>query len=311
MSNEVNSSIAFSADELLNLAIMTKTSIIIVEGIDDVPIYERISLSVNIECDIYASETLYGKREGCNGVIENISEIRLVSSGISIEKYVLGIIDRDVRFYRNEIPGDPAIFTLNYYSIESHYISLCSTKYLIPRFTNATHKLIKESQIKRIHDHSIQHLEFLYYVSLEALKNACIRDYESEYGYSRPIKAIINQGLHEKIQAKRIELDHFASELGLSNSIDSILKICKGKWIHEVYSDILYGQIKKLPEDCFNSIIPRCQSCANGEPNKCLYRSPSFFNADMLRTHAFQNTDMKSLHYIKERLLAFADQRPH
>ncbi|MBK5516705.1 DUF4435 domain-containing protein [Pseudomonas sp. TH10] len=143
------SSMAFSADELLNLAIMTKIPILIVEGIDDVPIYERISISINVECDIYASETLHGGREGCNGVIDNIRDIRLVSSDIPVEKHILGIIDKDARYYRKEMPEDPAIFPLNYYSIESHYINSCSIRYLIPRFTNATLKLTKDEFIKK------------------------------------------------------------------------------------------------------------------------------------------------------------------
>ena len=44
----------YQADELLNLAIMEKIPYIIVEGIDDIRIYEEIASSANIHCEIFA-----------------------------------------------------------------------------------------------------------------------------------------------------------------------------------------------------------------------------------------------------------------
>lgn len=302
MNIEVHSSMNFSADELLNLAIMSKIPVLIVEGVDDIPIYERISMTVGVECDVYASETLAGKREGCTGVISNIADIRNVSQSIPVENFVLGIIDRDVRFYRNEMPDDPAVFPLNYYSIESHYINKCSVEYLIPRFTKATKKLVRPEMAETIYRSICSELSFLYYVSLEALRNACDQQYQAEFGYSKTIKSIINQGLHEKIMAKKSDLDDFAESLGLSLSMDTILKICKGKWISEVYSDLLYEAIKQLPANCLDSKIPQCQACGNNEPQKCLYKNTSFFSADILINQAFLNTDTLSLGYIKDRI---------
>ncbi|HCF4144664.1 DUF4435 domain-containing protein [Pseudomonas aeruginosa] len=301
----LNNPMAFSADELLNLAIMTKIPVVIVEGVDDVPVYERISGSSGIMCDIYASENLCRVREGCEGVIKNICDIRAISDDIVVENHIIGILDRDARFYRNEMPADPAIFTLNYYSIESHYVNECSIRYLVSQFTKATSRLVTDSLVKEIYDSIVTRLEFLHYVSLEALLNACDRDYKAAFGYSDTIKSIVGRGLVPALEEKRVELDEFANRLGLTKSMETLLKICKGKWIVEIFSDHLLELIKELPDHCAASKIPQCQSCATGnsESKKCMYKHTSFFSADILKMQSFTNTNVVSLNYIKERLL--------
>ena len=300
--SEATPEMTFAADELLNLAIMTKMPVLIVEGIDDIPIYERLSLSVNVDCDVYAAATLSKGREGCRGVLDNISEIRNAAEGLPVEKFVLGIIDRDARFYRNELDLDPAIFSLNYYSIESHYVSACSVEFLIPRFTSATKKLISPEMAKIIFDSIFSEISYLYYVSLEALKNACDQAYTAEFGYSDSIKSIINRGLHMKVMDKKSELDAFAKGLNLSFSLETMLKICKGKWVGEIYSDHLYSAMLGLPGNCMLEKVPQCQACSAGEPQKCLYRKTSFFSSDILMHQAFHNTEAQYLGYIKAKI---------
>ncbi|MGP6424592.1 MULTISPECIES: DUF4435 domain-containing protein [unclassified Pseudomonas] len=307
MNQDSANGMLFDATELLNLAIISKRPVLVVEGIDDVPIYERLASSVGADCDVYASESLCKTREGCEGVIANIKDIREVADNIPVERYVLGIIDRDVRFYRGEMAVDPAIFTLEYYSIESHYVNNCSTAYLIPLATRATSKLIDESLIDSVHRSIVPELEFLYYVSLEALRNACESEYKSAFGYKKSIKSITNAGLHTEALKKKDELDQFANRLSLQNSMDTLLKICKGKWIFEIYGDRLYDAIKKLPGQCRESKITQCQFCANGnfDTKKCLYHTPAFTSSDILRSQAWHNTEVKSLEYIKAKLSEF------
>lgn len=300
-----NSAMSFSADELLNLAIMTKVPVVIVEGVDDVPIYERISTSSGVTCDVYASENLCRIREGCEGVIKNIAEIREVSQNIAVENYVIGILDRDARFYRGEMPTDPAIFALNYYSIESHYVNQCSIRYLATQFTRATNRLITDDLVQEIYNSIVGRLDFLYYVSLEALRNACERDYVASFGYSETIRAIIGRGLIQPLDDKKEDLDIFAERLGLTKSMVTLLEICKGKWIVEIFSDHLAELLKELPARCISSSIPQCQSCAAGnlESKKCMYKCTSFFSADILKMQSITNTNVSSLDYIKARLL--------
>lgn len=300
----------FDATDLLSLAIMSKMPVLIVEGIDDIPIYERLASSVNAACHVYASETLCQTREGCEGVIKNIEDIRSVADDIPVERHVLGIIDRDARFYRNEMTDDPAIFTLKYYSIESHYVNSCSTAHLIPFATRATNRLVDSRLVESVHRSIVPELDFLYYVSLEALRKACESEYKSEFGYKKSIKAITNAGLHTIALKKKDQLDEFAERLGIQNSMETLLKICKGKWLFEIYGDRLYEEIKKLPEKCKTGKITQCQFCANGVPDvkKCLYQTPVFTSSDILRNEAWRNTEVRSLDYIKAKLSEFAPE---
>lgn len=314
MPDSTANSMFFDPSDLLSLAIMSKRPIVIVEGIDDVPIYERLADAVDAPCDIHASESLCTAREGCDGVIDNITDIRTYSQALPVEKYVMGIIDRDARFYRNEMPADPAIFSLKYYSIESHYVGQCSTAYILPRVTRATDRLITNDFISMLHSSVVAGFDFLYYVSLEALRNACEREYKGEFGYKKSIKAITNEGLHIKIIDKKSDLDAFAARLGLTSSMETLLKICKGKWVFETYGDGIMRAIKCLPEKCKNSEIVQCQFCAAEikSKNKCLYKNPSFLSAEILMSQIWLNTEVEELGYIKDRISMFvAGARAH
>ena len=292
----------YSSDELLGLAMIMKTPIVIVEGYDDVPIYERLSINAPHDCLVFASENILCTKQGCEGVIENIEIIRNTSSGVPVEKYILGIIDRDARYYRNTEPQDPAILILRYYSIESHFVNLQSIKYLIPRMTRATSKLIQDNLYSKIHEEISDRLMFLYLVSLEALKNACVKEYKSEFGYKESIKAIINKKQHVALEHKRDDLLEFGRDLGLNNCWQDLLKICKGKWLLELFADELFLSIQGLPQLCGSARVTQCQFCARGEFKKCLYKNPSFFSADIMRSQMFHNTDCEELGYIRERM---------
>lgn len=292
----------YSADELLGLAKISRTPIVIVEGYDDVPIYERISDSISLDCLIFASENILCEAEGCEGVIKNISVIRETCDGIPVEQYVLGIIDRDARFYRNSIPEDPALMVLDFYSIESHFVSQHSVRYLIPKVTRATSRLLQEQLCDDIYNELRERLMFLYIVSLEALKNACVQDYVSDFGYRDSIKSIVCRNLHLKVQSKTTDLLEFGNSLDLTGTWQDVLKICKGKWILEMFTDELFAKIIDLPNLCKMAAVNQCQFCAKGEPSKCLYKNPSFFSADIMKHQLFHNAECEELQYIRLRL---------
>jgi len=292
----------YASDELLGLAMIMNTPIVIVEGYDDVPIYERLSAAASIDCEVYASENILRNKAGCEGVIENVGDIRDAADGIPIEKYILGIIDRDARFYRNDIPADPAILILKYYSIESHFANSESIQYVIPKVTRATAKLMSEDLHCEINAEITSRLMFLYLVSLEALKNACEKNYEASFGYGHSIQSILKQKLHESLEAKREDLIVFGGSLGLTSSWEDLLRICKGKWLLEMFTDELYNYIKDLPGLCKAAKVSQCQFCAKGELSKCLYKNPVFFSADIMRNHFFHNLECGELTYIKARM---------
>ena len=80
----------YEADELLNEAIMSDTPIVIVEGTDDIPLYEDLIKSLNKNIEVYASENLIisGNISGCVGVVNSLNKINEFSQNINIEKYI-------------------------------------------------------------------------------------------------------------------------------------------------------------------------------------------------------------------------------
>ncbi len=295
-------SLEYAADELLSLSIIMGSPIIIVEGFDDVPIYERISDNINLNCEVYASENILCNQEGCNGVIKNIEVIRNASDGLPVEQHILGIIDRDVRAYRNEMPSDPAILVLSYYSIESHFATEQTIKNLLPILTRATNRLAPQNLAADIFNRIRASMMHLYLISLEALRKACDQNYDALFGYGTSIKAIINQNFLQALEAKKDSLLTFGHSLGLSECWGDILLICKGKWLLETFNEELINETKLLPDLCKRNEILQCQFCANDEPTKCLYKAPTFINCGILANCAMQQMDYDSLTYIKERM---------
>ena len=296
----------FTADELLNLAIMTKKPVFIVEGWDDVPVYCRIAKEAAVNCEVYASEALEEEKSGCVGVIENIGKIRNVAVGFPIEKHVLGIIDRDARTYRNEVPVDPAIMTLAYNSIESHYVNADTVKFVLPKFTRADIDLIGPDACEEMCSKIFEQFDFLYYVSLEALKNACDPTYDALFGYKQTITAITKQNLHQAVLAKKEDLDQFALSHGLTYTIETLLLICKGKWLSETFFDLLYKKLHDLPSLCGEAKIPQCQLCKFGnKQNKCLYSKMVSYTPGNLYADALQNHQLTTLNYIKSKFREF------
>ena len=292
----------YTADELLNLAIMTRKPVLIVEGWDDVPVYTRIAREVEVRCTVYASEALEEEKSGCVGVITNIRKIREVAANFPVEKHILGIIDRDTRAYRNEIPDDSAIMTLAYNSIESHYVNSDTVKFILPKFTRADLELIGSDICEEICARIFEEFDFLYYVSLEALKHACDPDYNALFGYKQSITAITKQNLHQSVLNKKESLDAFASNHGLNYTIDTLLMICKGKWLAETFFDLLHKRLHDLPSLCSEGKIPQCQLCKFGsKQHKCLYSKIVSYTPGNLFANALQNEKLSTLNYIGSR----------
>ncbi|WP_024681359.1 DUF4435 domain-containing protein [Pseudomonas syringae] len=296
----ISEKICFEPDELVNLSIMAKMALAIVEGVDDAPIYQRICNKRDIEVDVYASEMLIANQEGCEGVKTNIREIRNKLPHFPIENYVIGIIDRDARYFRNEIPQDSAIFVLDSYSIENHYANPESVAYLVRQFTEVD--FVDYELASEIHQSIIDRISFLYYLTLEAIKNACEQNYNSLAGFSSRIRELLGRGIHVKVLDRKKSLDELAERFGLSNSENHIIQITKGKWLLELYYDELEKEIKKLPIRCENGQISKCKVCHVKLEKKCYYNTTSFVSWDILMKQSFMNANLSSLNYIAERI---------
>lgn len=295
-------SLSYRAGELLNLAIMTKVPVLIVEGRADIAIYQRVAASIDCNYNVVASENIVSAEPGCGGVLKNINTIRERCGRMDIRPYVLGIIDRDARFYRKELVDDDALLILKFYSIESHFVSKEAVRYIVEKTTSATGNLLTDESCDSIFNEIKKDLDVLYLCSLEALKKACERDYNAEVGYGDKIRSILKQGKPEILKLKIDELTDFANHLGVDKSWESILEICKGKWVFQVFIDSLLSKLNELPSMCKENAIAQCQYCVRDAYQNCLYSLTANFASSHMEQILLQDTAQPGLDYIKDRL---------
>lgn len=294
----------FEADELLAESIMSKTPIIIVEGIDDVQIYEDIILSLNNNIEVYASENLViseGK-SGNNGVKTCLKKISDCSKNIDFTKFIMGIVDRDSSYYRGDDLDIKGLFILNLYSIESHFVNKNNIKYLIEQLTNASRRIINQSKFDEILFNEIKSfLSSLYYISLDALRFECDRDYDATYKYSDNIITITSNDYVSKLKDKIEDLDNFALSKGLSNRFDDLLLLVKGKWLFDYFIYKLIPLIKNLSTRC--RALELCQFCkVDNTSNKCSFRLSYSIQKGIVTSMSFKNINIMELEYIKVKI---------
>ncbi|MEH8173571.1 hypothetical protein [Aeromonas veronii] len=83
------SDLVLEADEILNEAIISGTPILIVEGIDDIQVYEDISDHAGKQVEVYAVENIGNLSEGCRGVIDCIRTVRENAEELDIARIQL------------------------------------------------------------------------------------------------------------------------------------------------------------------------------------------------------------------------------
>lgn len=297
------SNLALEADEILNEAIISETPILIVEGIDDIQVYEDISENAGKKVEVYAVENIGNLSEGCRGVIDCIRTVRESSEELEIEPYILGIIDRDARFYRNEIPSDNAILLLNWYSMESHFITMEATRLVIKTLTRAPSNLLDDSLISTIHEDIKGKLINLFLISLEALRNACEEHYDAALGYSYSLEEIRGRKLDKTIlDNKSDDLIAYASSMNIDLDWENLLRICKGKWLFFDYCQELKKKANELKLLCEASLIAQCQFCINESYDKCLYKIQGNYQHTQINDIITTNSRVGDFDYVRERI---------
>lgn len=244
-------------------------------------------------------------KEGCIGVINAIKEIEFISKNTPYEKYVMGIIDRDTREFRNEMESNlNGLFVLQYYSIESHFVNKDVIPFVIDYLTDKSKSDLSEKLISDIFSNILDRIKDYYYLALECLKNACDKNYQAVFSYSPDSiyshTKNTNYSLNiQTIMSKQDELDTFAFSKNITNRFEDILLILKGKWILELFIDFLFDEINSLKDKCKVSQINKCQYCIQEDYNKCLYKV-RFFHKDSAKSFIFQQLNIiNEFEYIK------------
>lgn len=305
----MNGAMRLSIDEVLNEAIMSSTPVIIVEGIDDLKIYTSVAKSVLKKCEVYPVETINGYSAGCNHVIAAIRDLYNLNDSIHpIENFVLGVIDRDAREFRDELPSEAAIFALDYYSMESHFVceevffsairqhAKVHSDKLGPNFSAQLFSKIEKEMLD------------LYYFSLEALQCALDPSYKAEFKYSSSHDKRLFEPIRSNVLAKKAQLDQLADRFNLKPDLESLKKITQGKCLLSAFSKIVYMTLCEFTSYCGKFGSEQCEFCRNSITNKCTFRIKDGVTDRTLYSYASENTTLACLDYIRQRISSISLQ---
>ncbi|GJI92761.1 DUF4435 domain-containing protein [Duganella hordei] len=297
----------YEPDEILNLAIMSKIPYFIVEGVDDINVYEEIAKSVQVECEIYSVEMLDGLAGGNDGVVQamQILDALPMTAGQTVQNYVMGILDRDARFYRNEMPNLASIFCLKLYSLESHFVSKSTIKPTIDLLTR--NSVDDEIDIDEIFAAVEYGMSDIYYFSLDALRKSVDPTYQSIVSYSSGVGRRKDANTMNVIFNRKDDLDIFAAQLNLNSKVYSMREFVKGKWLLTAFSEELYKEIEKLTIKCKSSTIKQCRMCELDVDSPCLFQVHDGYNKNILYPILQRFFEIPDLQYIKDKIISIRD----
>jgi hypothetical protein len=122
--------------DMVSASIMNNEPLVIVEGKDDYAIYQTIANSINPNVQVYQVNEFENYEQGCTGVIKcmEILQPKFGERTDNINK-ILGIIDRDVRYFRGEMPDLIGLFITKHYSIETYFATHENLRKLISKLS--------------------------------------------------------------------------------------------------------------------------------------------------------------------------------
>ena len=295
----------FDLDEVLNEAIMTKTPCVIVEGVDDIPVYDGIINSSDRNVEVIAIEVIEGYSKGCDQVVEATKKLsETIEFSYDPADYVLGIIDKDVRDFREELPENRLLLVLDVYSIESHFVNPEVIEDVIRICTKSSSDMNTQELRNHIFLKCSNNMEVMFLASLEALKGAVDQSYSAEIGYSAKYGRMKDQNLIQKLEQKKNELYEFSMSIGISNNLSDLKKICKGKWLLCIFCEELEKTVLTLPDFCGKDEVVACKMCFREIKNSCMYRIHEGFSHKTMREiirNSYRSEEMK---YIRTRALS-------
>ncbi|MEL0577510.1 DUF4435 domain-containing protein [Pectobacterium punjabense] len=294
----------YEIGEVLNQAIMTNSISLIVEGTDDIKIYEALAINLGKTVAVFPIGCVEGYSPGCGHVVPAMNEVREMPEGDrEYSKYILGIIDKDVKDFRMEIPLNPLILTLKYYSLESHFINESVIKDVLIMNTKTPESLLSDDFIGGVFNELAEGSENLFLLTLEALKCSLDSSYEANFQYGFSEGRIFSIEDQRKILEKKDSLLYFADSIGLTGSMQDLKTVTKGKWLIHYVSHKLSEICTTLHTSCGNPPQSQCIICeTGGELNNCLYRLKEGVTAKTFKNSIFGNLKSTDLEYVKSRI---------
>ncbi|RYG88233.1 MAG: hypothetical protein EON58_20135, partial [Alphaproteobacteria bacterium] len=168
-------------------------------------------------------ELIDGYGEGCQQVIQLISDLE---ADHVLRPYVagnvVGVIDKDVRDFRGELPNTNNIVVLSAYSMESHFVCAEVLERCITDFTYVSHDLDIAGAASVLFTGFTASIEGLYLGSVEALRSAVEVNYNPRFSYSDGAGRLKDQNLLFALGQEAASIRSFATARGLSQDMGSL-----------------------------------------------------------------------------------------
>lgn len=287
--------------EVINGAIMSGQPVLVIEGITDLNVYRRIAMSTGKDLVVKPVELIRGYGEGCSEVVRLIGDLETsdVTAG-SVPGNLIGIIDKDVREQRGEIPESDNIIVLDLYSIESHFVAAEAIppclRLSIPHLSDTAFPALQGL----LFSHFCASLDILRLASLDALRGAIDSSYSTDFGYSESFDRLKDPNLVVRIREKEADLMSFSNQLGIDQSLAAMKLITKGKVLLDAFVSSILSDLKKLNDYCGNLSIPSCGYCQGGVREKCELRIGSAINVKILKNAILSEFPEAEFSYLIE-----------
>lgn len=285
--------------EVVNDAIMSGQPALILEGSTDLQLYNAITSALEYKVVLRPVELVDGFGEGCEEVIRLLGEIEEAEDlrGYA-RKHVAGVIDKDVRDYRGQVPQCELVVILKYYSVESHYVSNFVLEKCLIESTYIPNGEKIANVSKMIFEDFAKGCDDLFLASVEALKGAVDENYTADYQYSDGYGRLRDSELIKRLEEKKDDLLEFADSLGLDRSIDCLKRFVKGKVILDAFCFSVRKSINSLHEKCRNHESFICDYCKSGFENKCCYKVKSGVSENSIKNSILSHNVFIDFEYI-------------
>lgn len=300
----------YKISEMLAIAVMMEEPLLIVEGMDDVEFYKKISRDkVKVRCsEVVKDANGRPYKPGCDGVIQIVKDVQEeLWRDERLEKLLLGIVDADYRrFLGEDYPEYKGLFVLKYYSYESHFFTDASITNFISAVTSVRSSEITD-EILVIAKQGIEATtRDLYYVGLEALRGKK-KEQESIVSYDMKPEAIYEKNgstaVIEQVLARKEQLDNFAERNRIT--FDDHLYIIRGKWLLYMVAKSVYDNIGKIKEQCGEAVIEQCDFCRQGMKEKCVWgKKMELKRGQLVHYFIYNNLMEPEIDYVKEKISA-------
>ena len=322
--------------------ISKKRGLLLLEGKDDPKFYDRLIRDKNEDLNkklVYRKIGDYGEGSGCTKIESVISSKEDIFN--KYKNNILAIIDGDAKAFKDinklkALKEKEYIFILEFYSFESY----CFDKYvlmdIVSRKTSATISQVEDGLIEYINKYIEDKIKNdLYYISLSCLDSLMNEKIHNKFTYNCDEKFIKspncrNNILKQFLEYNKNELDNFAEINGITQDINVIKKIAKGKHLLMFCASEISYVLSVINENkiCLEDELQKLKNillikdgqynikCSENyicDKTECIFKTDVGANSagrdlfvDIIYNDLKNNTKSKELDYIYKRILSFA-----